>query len=252
MNDLTQKTPMQSEEESTDVTISGTNNVWIAKELVEELDSMPKQISLWQINLDGKQVELRLKLSTLLHMPRPYFLEADDKSVDYYSKQENHEILEWWNGIYTKDDIDIDGNTIYMRDCNRYWLKYSIEKKRDDKIWLVLQERVLYNPLKSSTKTRTIGKRKNMTLIEYCNPPKRGNIDKNAFGPTEWKLLLIHDRNAPGRDKIIEFPQKEGVIFDEDTAETYNYEFYIHDTSWKSYKYDINVVNSKLREMDNR
>jgi hypothetical protein len=44
-------------------------------------------------------------------------------------------------------------------------------------------------------------------------------------------LLLIHDRNAPGRDKIIEFPQKEGVIFDEDTAETYNYEFYIHDTS---------------------
>jgi len=249
MDNVTWKTPTGMEKKSGDSVSSWTNNEWTSKELIQELSDSPEEISLWQINIDGKVVELTLKLSSLLHIPRPYFLYGNDKSVDYYSKQGNNEILEWWNSVYTKEDIDIDGNTLYMRDGNRRWLKYSIEKKREDKIALILQERILYNPLKSSTKTRTIGRKQNMTLIEYCNPPERGHIDNNRFWPTEWKLLILHDRNAPGRDKIINFPEKEWVTFAEDTAENYNYEFYIYDTSWKRYKYDINVVNSDLREI---
>lgn len=250
MDNVTWETPIGTEKKSSDSIGPWTNNEWTSKELTQELSSAPEEISLWQINLDGKIVELTLKLSSLLHIPRPYFLYGDDKSVDYYSKQGTNEILEWGNGVYAKEDIDIDGNTLYMRDGNRRWLKYSIEKKWNDKIALMLKERVLYNPLRSSTKTRTIGKKENITLIEYCNPPERGHIDKNKFGPTEGKLLLLHDRNALGRDKIIIFPEKEWVTFDENTAENYNYEFYIYDTSWKRYRYDINVVNAYLREID--
>lgn len=249
------KVPTSNENNSTENVVSTLTNEssviwWTSKELVQELDNSSEQIPLWKIDIDGKSLEITLKLFTPSRPTKIYFLYIDGKSVDYYSKQGNHEILEWWKGIYAKDDIDIDGNTIYMRDGNRRWMKYSIEKKRDDKIGLVLQERLLYNPLKLSTKTRTIGRRKNMTLIEYCNPPERGYIDPDFFKPTEWKLLIIHNRNTTGRDKLVNFPQKEGVTFDENTAENYNYEFYIYDTFWKRYKYDINVVDTNLREIN--
>jgi hypothetical protein len=51
---------------------------------------------------------------------------------------------------------------------------------------------MIYNPLRSVP--RTVGKNNDMSLVEYTNPPERGNIHPEKFQPTKGKLLIIHNR----------------------------------------------------------
>jgi len=121
--------------------------------------------------------------------PDTYFLYINDKDAEWYAT-EDCRTLEGGKGFAGKDDIDIDveQKLVYVRNGVKYREIHDIKKVFNHgthNISLVRKGNIPYSPLKPTTKTRLVGRHKNIPLVEYTNPPERGHIDPNHYKPRD-------------------------------------------------------------------